>query len=97
MRLYATAVYLFLYIPIGVIVLFSFNAGRHASDFRGFSVEWYGKALGNPFVTDALTTSLGAISDDSTGSPSIRPTMPWTSPSAAWRMSWRTVVSGGVT
>ncbi len=58
MRLYATAVYLFLYIPIAIIVLFSFNAGRHASDFRGFSVQWYGKALANPFVTDALTTSL---------------------------------------
>lgn len=58
MRLYAIAVYLFLYIPIGVIVLFSFNAGRHASDFRGFSVKWYGKALDNPFVMDALTTSL---------------------------------------
>ena len=58
MRLYAIAVYLFLYIPIGVIVLFSFNAGRHASDFRGFSVKWYGKALANPFVMDALTTSL---------------------------------------
>jgi len=57
-RLYATAVYLFLYIPIAIIVLFSFNAGRHASDFRGFSVQWYGKALANPFVTDALTTSL---------------------------------------
>jgi len=58
MRLYAIAVYLFLYIPIGVIVLFSFNAGRHASDFRGFSVQWYGRALNNPFVMDALTTSL---------------------------------------
>ena len=58
MRSYALAVYLFLYIPIGIIVLFSFNAGRHASDFRGFSVQWYGKALANPFVTDALITSL---------------------------------------
>ena len=58
MRLYAIAVYLFLYIPIGIIVLFSFNAGRHASDFRGFSVKWYGKALDNPFVVDALSTSL---------------------------------------
>ena len=58
MRAYALAVYLFLYIPIGIIVLFSFNAGRHASDFRGFSVQWYGKALSNPFVMDALTTSL---------------------------------------
>ena len=50
MRVYVLAVYLFLYIPIGVIALFSFNAGRHASDFRGFSIQWYGKALSNPFV-----------------------------------------------
>lgn len=58
MRIYATFVYLFLYIPIGVIALFSFNAGRHASQFQGFSVQWYGKALANPFVMDALQTSL---------------------------------------
>ena len=58
MRSYAIAVYLFLYIPIGVIVVFSFNAGRHASDFQGFSAKWYGKALTNPFVMDALMTSL---------------------------------------
>lgn len=58
MRLYAIAVYLFLYIPIGIIVLFSFNAGRHASEFKGFSIKWYGKALDNPFVLEALTTSL---------------------------------------
>lgn len=58
LRLYSVAVYLFLYVPIGIIVLFSFNSGRHASEFIGFSVKWYGKALGNPFVLDALFTSL---------------------------------------
>ena len=58
MRLYAAFVYLFLYIPIAVIAIFSFNAGRNASDFVGFSVKWYGKALSNPFVMDALQTSL---------------------------------------
>lgn len=58
MRIYAFAVYLFLYIPIGIIALFSFNAGRHAAQFQGFSTQWYGKALSNPFVMDALTTSL---------------------------------------
>lgn len=58
MRLYAIFIYLFLYAPIGVIVLFSFNAGRHASDLQGFSTVWYGRALSNPFVMDALTTSL---------------------------------------
>lgn len=58
MRLYAVVVYLFLYIPIGVIALFSFNAGRHASQLQGLSTKWYGKALSNPFVMDALETSL---------------------------------------
>jgi len=58
MRLYAIVIYLFLYAPIGIIVLFSFNAGRHASDFTGLSVKWYGKVLSNPFAMEALTTSL---------------------------------------
>ena len=58
MRLYALLVYLFLYIPIGIIVLFSFNAGRHASDFTGFSIKWFGIALSNPFVMEALKASL---------------------------------------
>ncbi len=57
MRIYAVAVYLFLYIPIGIIALFSFNAGRHASQLQGFSLQWYGRALSNPFVMDALWTS----------------------------------------
>ncbi len=57
MRIYALAVFTFLYAPIAVIALFSFNAGRHASQFTGFSVQWYGRALANPFVTEALWTS----------------------------------------
>ena len=57
MRLYAIAVYLFLYLPIAVIAVFSFNAGTHASQFTGFSTQWYGKALSNPFVMEALWTS----------------------------------------
>ena len=58
MRAYSLAVYLFLYVPIGIIVLFSFNAGRHATDFQGLSVQWYAKALSNVFMMDALKSSL---------------------------------------
>ncbi len=58
MRVYSFVVYLFLYVPIGIIVLFSFNSGRHASEFVGLSSKWYGKALSNPFMMDALTSSL---------------------------------------
>lgn len=58
MRFYAIAVYSFLYLPIAIIALFSFSAGRSASSMQGFSTEWYGRALRNPFVMEALGTSL---------------------------------------
>lgn len=57
MRAYAIAVYVFLYLPIGVIAVFSFNSGRHAAQMEGFSAQWYAKALANPFVMEALETS----------------------------------------
>jgi len=57
-RLYALAVYAFLYLPIGIIALFSFSAGRSAASLDGFSTRWYGRALNNPFVIDALWTSV---------------------------------------
>ena len=58
MRAYAIAVFAFLYLPIGIIALFSFSAGRSASSMQGFSTEWYGRALSNPFVMEALWTSV---------------------------------------
>jgi len=58
MRALVTAVYLFLYAPIALVVLFSFNAGRSASQFTGFSLTWYGKAFSNRFLIEALENSL---------------------------------------
>ncbi|PLU83269.1 ABC transporter permease [Sinorhizobium medicae] len=58
MRAFISSVYLFLYAPIALVVLFSFNAGRNASEFAGFSTAWYGKALGNTFLISALQNSL---------------------------------------
>ena len=58
MRAFVTAVFAFLYLPIGLLVLFSFNAGRNASEIVGFSTKWYGTALANPFLTEALRNSL---------------------------------------
>jgi spermidine/putrescine transport system permease protein len=58
MRIYSLFVYVFLYTPIAIIALFSFSAGRSASQFEGFSLKWYGRALDNPFVMDALGNSL---------------------------------------
>ncbi len=58
MRLYASFIYFFLYAPIALIVGFSFNAGKYAMDWQGFSLEWYAKAFSNPLITEALATSL---------------------------------------
>lgn len=58
MRALVTFVYLFLYTPIALVVLFSFNGGRNASEFTSFSTQWYGRALCNTFLMEALQNSL---------------------------------------
>ena len=58
MRYYATAVYLFLYAPIALIVLFSFNAGRHAASFECCATLWYGRTFNNTFLLEAFGNSL---------------------------------------
>ena len=57
LRGYSILIYLFLYAPIALIVLFSFNSGNNASDFQHFAVYWYGKAANNTFVIEALENS----------------------------------------
>ncbi|NBO21412.1 MAG: ABC transporter permease, partial [Rhodobacteraceae bacterium] len=41
-----------------LVVVLSFNAGKSANTLTGFSLQWYGKALDNVFLMQALTTSL---------------------------------------
>lgn len=58
LRAYAVVAYLFLFVPILVVVIFSFNAGRHAAELSGFSTRWYETAWSNIFVIKALGNSL---------------------------------------
>ncbi len=55
---HAIALYLFLYVPISLVVLFSFNAGDRTGELRGLSLRWYERALDDPFATGALANSL---------------------------------------
>jgi putative spermidine/putrescine transport system permease protein len=51
----------FIYIPIGVIVLYSFNAAKVATwPIAGLTIDWYAKALANAGIRNALVTSLEA-------------------------------------
>jgi spermidine/putrescine transport system permease protein len=54
---YAALVYLFLFAPIAVVILFSFNEGRHVAELTGFSFRWYEEAWTDQFVLRALRTS----------------------------------------
>lgn len=57
LRGYAILLYLFLYGPIALIVVFSFNSGLSAADFQGFSLKWYAKVATNELMLSALKTS----------------------------------------
>jgi putative spermidine/putrescine transport system permease protein len=51
----------FIYIPIGVIVLYSFNAAKVATwPISGFTIDWYLKAIDNAGIRNALIGSLQA-------------------------------------
>lgn len=51
------AVGLFLYVPLAILVAFSFNEGRRGV-WRGFTLDWYARALGNDELLAALGNSL---------------------------------------
>jgi spermidine/putrescine transport system permease protein len=51
-------VYFLLYIPIAVLMLFSFNAGDSTSVFEGFSFRWYASLFDKPELFEALKNSL---------------------------------------
>lgn len=51
-----------LYLPMFVLVAFSFNAGETMSNWEGFSLRWFEKAFANQQVIDASLNSLKVAS-----------------------------------
>lgn len=59
MTLWTSAVLLFLYLPIAVLVVFSFNGGSRLSfPLDGLSLRWYDRVLSDPVFTAAIQNSL---------------------------------------
>jgi putrescine transport system permease protein len=48
----------FLYLPILILVIYSFNAGRLVTVWAGWSTRWYAALLGNSAIIDAAWVSL---------------------------------------
>ena len=51
-------VFAFLYIPILLLVIFSFNSSKMNIQWEGFSFEWYGKLLQNKVLLGAFYNSM---------------------------------------
>ncbi len=50
--------YIFLYAPIVLLILFSFNASRFPTNWTGFTFDWYRKLFDNYAIALALKNSL---------------------------------------
>ena len=59
LRLLMTLLYGFLYLPLVVLVVLSFNdANRSSVSWQGFSVKWYGEMIRDPAILSAVATTL---------------------------------------
>ncbi|NLM76835.1 MAG: ABC transporter permease [Ruminococcaceae bacterium] len=57
-RLYMTLIFLFLYAPVFVLIIFSFNAAKSRAVWGGFTLEWYRKLFENRDIMNALRVTL---------------------------------------
>ncbi|HSN93351.1 MAG TPA: ABC transporter permease [Anaeromyxobacteraceae bacterium] len=46
--LVSALLYVFLYAPIAVVMVYSFNAAKYGGPWRGFTFKWYANLLDNP-------------------------------------------------
>ncbi len=56
--------FVFLYLPMLILIIYSFNASRLVTVWAGFSTKWYGELLQNDAFLDAawVTLKVGAMS-----------------------------------
>lgn len=57
-RIYVGLVYLFLYAPIAVLIIFSFNSSKSRNVWTGFTLDWYGRLLQNETIISSLLNTL---------------------------------------
>ena len=58
MTLYCTALYTFLYLPLFVMTVFSFNSAHRNVVWRGFTVHWYAALFKDAELMAAMLTTL---------------------------------------
>ncbi len=57
-KLYMVLIFLFLYAPIAVFVVLSFNENNSATNIEGFTFKWYAEVFKDRILMDSLKNSL---------------------------------------
>lgn len=57
-KLYLAFIFLFLYAPIFVLIVFSFNSSKSKTVFEGFTLDWYVKLFNNELILTSLRNTL---------------------------------------
>ena len=57
-RTYIVLVFCFMYLPIAVMIAFSFNESKSRANFTGFTLDWYKSLFHNEMIRSALGLSL---------------------------------------
>jgi spermidine/putrescine transport system permease protein len=58
LAVHTVLIYLFLYLPIAILVVFSFNAARQTAVWEGFTLDWYRRLAGNERLLGSVRNSL---------------------------------------
>ena len=57
-RVFSAMMYIFLYLPIAIVILFSFNVSKRNILFEGFTLDWYGVMANNSALLEAFGNTL---------------------------------------
>lgn len=57
-KIYLVLVLLFLYVPIFVLIVFSFNETKSRSVFSGFTLDWYKRLFHNRIIISSLVNTI---------------------------------------
>ncbi|MFT2817230.1 ABC transporter permease [Leifsonia sp. A12D58] len=60
LRVWGIIVFVFLFLPIIVMIVYSFNTGRLLASWEGFGFDAYEAALANPIIRGSIITSITA-------------------------------------
>ena len=57
-RIYLAIIFLFLYLPLGVLIVLSFNNSLSRVKWGGFTTEWYRNLVSDPTIMNAFYTTI---------------------------------------